>query len=323
MKEIKQTPLTPDPKLRRRIEEAVRAESHMCWTCRSCASECPVNQATSRLHPVKVVWMANLGLLDDLLLAPEIWYCQQCNRCSQICPMNVKPADIIAYTRNELVQRKLVSSSTVKRHQELFSRFQRTRWHMLLRCMRGEPSIFEESHWREWLETPVPISSKPVHLNGAFAKSRKIKGSLQAFNTAACFTCGECSSTCPLCYERGVFDPQWIFRMVNLGLGEELMRSPAIWMCLGCQRCTNACSQLVKGHHIIESLRQLAISEGFVAEAFPLVWKEYQKKLYNRLLDEVDLLFGHGGLPEAAHHGMAGIEIATLYQESPQMQAQV
>jgi heterodisulfide reductase subunit C len=64
---------TPDQKQRRKIEEAVPADFHMCYTCRSCASECPVNQATGRLHPVKIVWMANLGLLDDLLQAPEIW----------------------------------------------------------------------------------------------------------------------------------------------------------------------------------------------------------------------------------------------------------
>jgi heterodisulfide reductase subunit C len=83
--------LTPDPELRRHIEEAVHAESHMCWTCRSCANECPVNLASGRLQPIKIAWMANLGLLDELLWAPEIWYCQQCNRCNQICPMKVKP----------------------------------------------------------------------------------------------------------------------------------------------------------------------------------------------------------------------------------------
>lgn len=80
--------------------------------------------------------------------------------------------------------------------------------------------------------------------------------------------------------------------MVNLGLAEELMQSPAIWLCIGCQRCSNACSQLVKGHLIIERLKQPAVSEGFVAENFSFAWREYQKSLYSQFLNEINLLFG-------------------------------
>jgi heterodisulfide reductase subunit C len=292
MKQSTSSALTPDLKLRKYIEQAVRAESHMCWTCRSCANECPVNLATNRLQPVEIVWMANLGLLDELLCAPQAWYCQQCNRCNQICPMKVKPADIITYIRNEVVRRKLISYEKVRRYQELYGRFQRARWHMVIRCSHGEPSLFPKTQWYQWLNTPVPSPPGTVLFNGRFSDSSRLQSSLRQFSVAACFTCGECSSACPVFYERGVFDPQWIFRMVNLGLIEELLQSPAIWLCIGCQRCTNACSQLVKGHLIIESLRQLAVSEGFVANNFPFVWKECQQSIYGKLLNEIDLLFG-------------------------------
>ena len=292
MKNITPSALTPDPKLRRQIEQAAHAESHMCWTCRSCANECPVNRATSRLQPIKIVWMANLGLLEELLWAPEIWYCQQCNRCNQICPMKVKPADIITYIRNEVFQRKLVSYDTVKRHHELYGRFQRARWRMLSRCFHGESSLFLKTQWYQWLNTPVPSPSEKVLFKSSSSDTYRLKSLLRQFSVAACFTCGECSSACPIFYERSVFDPQWIFRMVNLGLTEELMQSPAIWLCIGCQRCTNACSQLVKGHLIIERIKQLAVSEGFVAEKFLIAWKEYQKNLYSQLLDEINRLFG-------------------------------
>lgn len=292
MKHITPSAFSPDPELRRHIEQAVRAESHMCWTCRSCANECPVNLATSRLQPIKIVWMANLGLLDELLCAPEIWYCQQCNRCNQICPMKVKPADIITYIRNEVVRRKLVSYDTVIRHYELYGRFQRARWHMVFRCSRGEPSLFSKTQWYQWLNTLIPSPSKKVLFMSRSSGTPGLKDSLRQFSVAACFTCGECSSACPIFYERSVFEPQWIFRMVNLGLTEELIQSPAIWLCIGCQRCTNSCSQLVKGHLIIERLKQLAVSEGFVTEKFLIAWKDYQKNLYNQLLDEINLLFG-------------------------------
>jgi heterodisulfide reductase subunit C len=284
--------LTPDPKRRRQIEQAVRAESHMCWTCRSCANECPVNRATGRLAPIKIVWMANLGLLEELLRAPEIWYCQQCNRCNQICPMQVKPADIITYIRNEVVRRKLVSYDTVRRHHELYGRFQRARWRMLSRCFRGESSLFLKTQWYQWLNTPVPAPSEKVLFKSGSADTYRLKSLLRQFSVAACFTCGECSSACPIFYERSVFDPQWIFRMFNLGLTEELVQSPAIWLCIGCQRCTHACSQLVKGHLIIERLKQLAVSEGFVDEKFLNASVEYQNNLYSQLLDEINHLFG-------------------------------
>jgi heterodisulfide reductase subunit C len=231
--------------------------------------------------------------------------------------MNVKPSDIIIYVRNVLTKRKIVSNDTVKRHQELYFQFQRVRWHMLQRCLSSDTSFLEESQWQQWLNTPVSISSKNVYLRNASTISGKIKKSLQQFGAAACFTCGECSSTCPICYERSVFDPQWILRMVNLGLGEDLIRSPAIWMCLGCQRCTNACSQLIKGHQIIEQLRKMAILEGFVANEFPLIWKNYQKMIYCHLLDEIDLLFGFEQKSEhrVKHEEMEKSEIPMAYVE--------
>ncbi|MEJ2169410.1 MAG: 4Fe-4S dicluster domain-containing protein [Desulfobacterales bacterium] len=292
MKDIAPSVLVPNPKLRRQIEQAVRAESHMCWTCRSCANECPVNLATGRLQPNKIVRLANLGLLDELLGTPEIWYCQQCNRCNQVCPMKVRPADLITYTRNEAARRKLISYETARRHHELYGRFQRAKWHMFLRCLRGESPRFSKTQWYNWLNISIPSSAEKIFFENPSSDNYRLRSSLRQFDSTACFTCGECSSACPVFYERSVFEPQWIFRMANLGLAEELMQSPAIWLCIGCQRCTNACSQLVKGHLIIEHLRQLALSEGFVTKEFLLAWKDYQINIYTLLLDEIDILFG-------------------------------
>ena len=81
-------------------------------------------------------------------------------------------------------------------------------------------------------------------------------------------------------FERSVFDPQWIFRMVNLGLEEEILKSPSIWLCLACQRCTEACGELVSGHLIIQRLQELALEEGMVDKDFPYRWKSAQKASY-------------------------------------------
>jgi heterodisulfide reductase subunit C len=285
-------PLSPDPQLRKQIEQSVHAESHMCWTCRSCASECPVNIATNRLQPVKVVWMANLGLVAELLNMPEIWYCQSCNRCNQVCPMTVKPAAIIRHCRQEALRRKIVSNDRLRQYNELYGRFQRARWQMAS-CCRGKNDVsLSQSDWKAWLNTPVRPGCGAVKHAQLFAQSKALKKAMADTHTNACLTCGECSSACPVFYERGVFDPVWIFRMVNLGLIPELLASPAIWLCIGCQRCSDACTQGVRGHQIIEHLKQLAVDEGFVENTFPLSWREFQQALYCLLLNDIDTLFG-------------------------------
>ena len=55
---------------------------------------------------------------------------------------------------------------------------------------------------------------------------------------------------------------------------------------------TDACSQLVKGHLIIQGLQQTALDEGVVDASFPLIWKEFGTALYPHLLDEIDSLLG-------------------------------
>jgi heterodisulfide reductase subunit C len=129
------------------------------------------------------------------------------------------------------------------------------------------------------------------------------KGS-KPFRTAAgtagvsdCFTCGECSSACPVSGERGTFDPRFIFRMVNLGLQDELLQSPSIWLCLECGRCTDACTQKVDGCLMIARLRELAIREGKVSDDFALRLRQAQQPIFMRLVDEIDCVLG---VPAAA-----------------------
>ncbi len=59
-------------------------------------------------------------------------------------------------------------------------------------------------------------------------------------NLDLCFTCGTCTSGCPA---SGLFgmDPRKFLRMVLLGMDEEVMQSPWIWICTMCQRCISAC----------------------------------------------------------------------------------
>ena len=284
-----------DPLVRKEIESGAHAAINMCWTCQSCSTECPVNLATNRLNPMKIIRMANFGLIDELFSDPSIWYCQSCNRCIQVCPMTVKPASVITFIRESMLKRNLVSAETYQRFTDLLRRFHRVRRHGILSCLKKEKLSMSREKFDELLNTPVKPEEDAVLIDFASQLSPALLKGLREAETLSCFTCAACSSSCPVFYERGLFEPQSVFRMANLGLTDRLLSSPWIWICIGCQRCTDNCGQLVKGHSTIESLRALAVKEGFVPVSFASHLKEMEKVIYPYLLEEIDRLLGLGG----------------------------
>jgi heterodisulfide reductase subunit C len=278
--------------IRQRIEQATSADSTMCWTCSSCDSECPVEIATNRLRPQRIVRFANLGLFEELIALPEIWYCLTCRRCNHVCPNSVKPETLVRYARAAAVRCGVVSYDAARSYYDLFRRFQRVRWHAVQHCQHRESQRISEARWHSWLNTPIPDSTTAITSQSLFKGNQPFRHEAKGADMSSCFTCGECSSACPVAGERSAFDPRFIFRMVNLGLAEELLLSPSIWLCVQCGRCTEACSQRVDGCRMIASLRELAVQEGKVDEGFPLRVRDAQKQIYVRLIDEIDKVLG-------------------------------
>ena len=282
--------LTVNRELRTVIQSSTRAESKLCWACGTCDNECPINIASNRLSPRKIVRLANYGLLDELLAAPEIWYCLTCYRCFHGCPNGVKPAEVIQFIREESLRRHLVKWDMVQTYKKLFGRFQRVRWHATVRCMDGELDSVSDQQWYDWLETSVELPRTKVAPKGVANRTVYFRQAADS-NITLCLTCSECTNCCPVFHERSIFDPQAIIRMVNMGLTEELLGSPSIWLCIGCGRCSQACTQTVKGREIIDRLRTMAIEGGYVSPQLPRRLKKAEKLIYPKLLDEIDACF--------------------------------
>lgn len=280
--------LRPNPQMRDAIARAVDAEATLCWTCGSCDSECPVNLATSRMHPRKIVRMANLGFLDELLRFPQIWYCITCKRCEHICPNLVKPYALIAYIREEVIRLRQISQEMLRQYRDFISRFQRVRWHAVEQCLHGDLESLSEKVWQEWLNTPVLQLPRMIHQKELRNKTRDFISAAKEADISSCLNCSECSCACPLACERSVFDPQWIFRMANYGLCNDLLGSQSIWLCIACGRCSEACSQLVKGHNFIRWVKQSAVKKGFVDEGLVFRLSNAEKLIYCRYLEEID-----------------------------------
>ena len=278
-----------------RLESSAKADVRLCWTCGSCDSECPVNVATGLLRPQKIVRMAALELLEDLVCLPEVWYCARCRRCAQICPNAVKPSDLIEHVRIVAADHRELHPQTLARFLELWRRFQRVRWHAVAACLEGD--AFEdvtEEQWHRWLSSPIPEHHERIQRPADYHLPEDLQTISSAHRLSACFTCGECSSACPVACDRSVFDPRALFRMVYLGLEKELLAIPSIWLCVGCRRCSDCCSQQVDGRRILAALQELAIASGAVDPYLRQRLETAHRALYNRFISEIDRLLHNG-----------------------------
>jgi ferredoxin len=87
------------------------------------------------------------------------------------------------------------------------------------------------------------MSSQPIEIKGT-KKSiflDKVKEILpDGGNLNLCLTCGACSSGCPATGLENM-DPRKFLRMAALGMDEEVMSTPWVWMCTMCTRCIYVC----------------------------------------------------------------------------------
>ena len=80
-------------------------------------------------------------------------------------------------------------------------------------------------------------------------------------NICRCFACGTCAAGCPVTEIDSEYNCRRIIRQILLGMREEVLSSPLIWMCLVCYRCYVRCPQKVNFTDIMRVLRYLAVKE--------------------------------------------------------------
>jgi heterodisulfide reductase subunit C len=83
-------------------------------------------------------------------------------------------------------------------------------------------------------------------------------------NVRRCYYCLRCSAGCPAAYAMDV-TPAQILRLVQLGQKDTLLRSSAIWLCIGCETCGTRCPNQIHAGAVIDALRQLALVDNVPA----------------------------------------------------------
>ena len=108
--------------------------AYSCTECGRCTSECPANQTGKKLSPRKIMMdtrdrMEEVGcamdqsngvwnedgksLLRDYISEEEIWACTTCNACTQACPVNINPMEIIVDLRRYLIMEESKSPESI------------------------------------------------------------------------------------------------------------------------------------------------------------------------------------------------------------------
>ncbi|MGQ9498081.1 MAG: 4Fe-4S dicluster domain-containing protein [Desulfotomaculales bacterium] len=75
-----------------------------CIQCAKCAAACPMVLAGFSFFNKRVIQAILLGLREPLLDDSSIWACQSCNRCTEVCPRDVKPFEIVQAMRRVAVR---------------------------------------------------------------------------------------------------------------------------------------------------------------------------------------------------------------------------
>ncbi len=80
-----------------------------CYQCSTCTVACPLTPEGTPF-PRKEMIEAQWGIKDKLIKSMDPWLCFHCNDCSEQCPREAKPGDVMAAIRNMVIANVAVPS---------------------------------------------------------------------------------------------------------------------------------------------------------------------------------------------------------------------
>jgi heterodisulfide reductase subunit C len=93
------------------------ANVHRCWQCGSCTNSCTVYELNTQFNPRYWIYLTRLGLKEELIKDKDIiWQCVSCNKCTNICPKDVKPEGVMKALSHWLEEEGI----TEKSHSRVF-----------------------------------------------------------------------------------------------------------------------------------------------------------------------------------------------------------
>jgi len=76
-----------------------------------------------------------------------------------------------------------------------------------------------------------------------------------------CIQCGTCTASCPTAYAME-YTPRQLWRMIQVGLRDEVLQSDTFWLCTTCYSCTIRCPRGIAVTETMATLKRLSVAEG-------------------------------------------------------------
>jgi len=92
-----------------------------------------------------------------------------------------------------------------------------------------------------------------LHPGSAFRE--EVKGLIHDFDFGNCLSCGMCTAGCPFSDLVSGLDPRRFVRKLLLGLREEVLSDPFVFLCNMCERCTIECPMGIKMGALVRTVR--------------------------------------------------------------------
>ena len=91
-----------DPDLLMNLKKFGVADAATCFNCGNCTAVCSLSSETNPF-PRKTIRYLQLGLKDKLMTNPEPWLCYYCGDCSDTCPRQANPGEVMMGLRRYLI----------------------------------------------------------------------------------------------------------------------------------------------------------------------------------------------------------------------------
>ncbi len=176
------------------------------------------------------------------------------------------------------------------------------------------PTVTEEEKPKSKVSDNMSLLQKDENLMKSDAKDKEFSETIKAAGGDSleyCFQCGTCTGSCPS-GRRTPYRVRQLVRKTNIGLKDEVISDPTLWMCTTCYACQERCPRDIKIVDVVKLARNEAAKAGFMAPAHKMTGKFVIESGHgvpiNDATMELRKRVGLGELPPTTHSFPGALE---------------